>query len=130
MLQIDSCLVCELVRPEPSGKLSVLGFFGILPNVSIGLFRLDQPTILTFLFSGTFSAGTFALSFAVIDPENNRVIASTDSELTAAEGTVALPWGMVFTFGRPGTFIVQCTVDSVEQFRDSFRITQGTPESS
>lgn len=128
MPQIDSCLVCELVRPEPFGKLSVLGFFGILPNVNIVVSRLDQPTVLAFLFNGTVSAGTFALSFAVIDPDGNRVIASTDSKLTTAEGTVVLPWQMLFTFGRPGNFIVQCSLDSVEQFRGSFRVTQSTPD--
>lgn len=125
MTKIESCIVCEIVRPEPFGKLSLLGFFGVCPNVDIALQHLDQPVVLTFVFTGTIDAGTFDLSFAVVDSENERVVATTESKFTAVQGGVALPCTMMFVSGHPSLFFVQCKVNEAEQFRGSFRISQG-----
>jgi hypothetical protein len=43
---IDYCLVCEGVRQEFGGKLTILGFFGVTPNVDIGVGNLNQPLTL------------------------------------------------------------------------------------
>ena len=34
--QVRQCLLCEEVRSELGNKISILGFFGILPDVQIG----------------------------------------------------------------------------------------------
>jgi hypothetical protein len=47
---INFCLVCESVRQEVGGKLTILGFFGVPPIVDIGVLGLDQPVTITFIF--------------------------------------------------------------------------------
>jgi hypothetical protein len=41
---IQSCIVCDLVRPEMDGKLIILGFLCVCPRVDIRVARLDRPT--------------------------------------------------------------------------------------
>jgi hypothetical protein len=52
--EIAQCLVCEIIRPEEGGKLSILGFFGMAPNVEIQIQNLDVPLVgLAFVFLGS-----------------------------------------------------------------------------
>jgi hypothetical protein len=41
---ITACLVCDDVREEKNRKLSLLGFFGVCPNVTIIVLEGKQPT--------------------------------------------------------------------------------------
>lgn len=43
------CLVCEGVRQELGGKLTILGFYGITPNVEIVVVNQNNPLGLTFI---------------------------------------------------------------------------------
>lgn len=128
MSGIKSCIVCEIIRPEAFGKLSLLGFFGVCPDVEIAVQNLDQSVILAFLLTGTIDAGTYSLSFAILDSTSDRVIASTDSKFTAVKGPVALPFAMMLVFGHSGQFWARYSVDGKEQFRASFRIAQAQPQ--
>jgi hypothetical protein len=45
----DYCLICEALRQEMGGKLSILGFFGVAPNVEILVANVTQPMTVSFL---------------------------------------------------------------------------------
>lgn len=123
----DSCLVCDIIRPELGGKLIILGYFGVCPNVDVGIPRLDQPIVLTFLFSGGPGEGSFTTSFEVIDEMDSRVIASA-APLPAVGnpgGATTLASTLLLVFGHPGHFAIRCLVDGSEHFRGRFRVSQG-----
>jgi hypothetical protein len=45
----DFCLICEGIRPEVGGKLTILGFYGVAPNVEVVISNPDQPLMLAFI---------------------------------------------------------------------------------
>lgn len=126
-IKIDSCIVCDLIRPELNGKLIILGFFGVCPDVNVAIQHLHQPATLTFLFSGSPGVGTYAVRFDVVEALQQRVIASSAAmpfQLSLTERSVLAPT-LLLVFGHPGTFTVRCMADDVECFRGQFRVTQG-----
>jgi len=126
-LKIESCIVCDFIRPELNGKLIILGFFGVCPEVDVAIQRLDQPATLTFLFSGSPGAGMDSVRFDVVDDAQQRTIASTTAmpfQSNPAERPVLAPT-LLLVFGHPGIFSVRCIVDEAECFRGQFRVTQG-----
>ncbi|MHB1094743.1 MAG: SH2 domain-containing protein [Gemmatimonadaceae bacterium] len=127
-MQIDSCIVCDFVRPELGGKLVILGFFGICPNVDVVLQHLDQPTALTFLLGGGPGDGDTTVTFEVLDELENRVVASTpDLQFHADPKTrSSLAPTLLLVFGHPGTFVIRFSVDHIERFRTSFRVSRAT----
>lgn len=54
--KIETCIVCEAVRPELNNKTILLGFFGITPYAQIFIRDLSQPLSLCFVFSAGFGA--------------------------------------------------------------------------
>lgn len=114
------------------GKLSVLGFFGVCPNVEVGVPRLDHPTFLTFLVSGDAGEGSFTGAAAVVDEANERVIGATaDMPFTALPNrlTVLAPT-LMLVFGRSGQYSLRVFVNQQEQFRATFRVIQGATEAA
>src|SRR5207245_1592626 len=109
----DNCLVCDLVREELGGKLIILGYLGVCPNVVVGVPRLDQPIVLTFLISGSAGEGSFAASFDVIDEADERSVASTGSMPAVANqnGTTNLAPTLLLVFGNAGRFAIRCFID-------------------
>lgn len=45
----DFCIVCEGIRPEVGGKLTILGFYGVAPNVEVVVSNPNQPIMLSFV---------------------------------------------------------------------------------
>ncbi len=86
---INECLVCEIVRGEQGGKLSLLGFFGIAPDVEIVIQNLDLPVAnLAFVFLGVAYQPTptdppFEISIRITDPQNVLVFESPPAPLSA-----------------------------------------------
>jgi hypothetical protein len=124
--EIQNCVVCDFVRPELNGKVIVLGFFGVCPNVDVSVPQLDQPTALTFLFTGSPGSGTYLLTFDVVDESQRRVVASTagGSFDAAPDARTVLAPTLLLVFGHPGTFVIRCLVDQAERYRSTFNVSQ------
>lgn len=45
----DYCLICEYIRPELGGKMTIMGFYGVAPNVEIVVRDVGQPVMLAFV---------------------------------------------------------------------------------
>ena len=43
----DYCIICETVRPEVGGKLTLLGFYGLAPNVELAIANPVAPSTIT-----------------------------------------------------------------------------------
>lgn len=122
-----TCLVCEAIRPELHGKLILLGFFGVCPNVAVGLRHLDQPAVLTFLLSGSSGDGSFVATYEIVDESDQRVIATTAQEIIAVpDKPTQLVQTLLPTFGHAGEFSIRCVIGGAEAFRGLFRVTAGS----
>lgn len=128
--QFHTCVICDLIRPELNGKLIILGFLGVCPNVDITLSALDRPIALTFLLNGNIDAGTFNISLEVFSTKGQRIIGSTPASPITAEGNGAsfnIAPMLLLTFGQPGEFEVRCLVNGVQQFSSTFRVSSANP---
>ena len=110
-MNVLSCLLCENVHPEGNGKMSLLGFYGILPNVSIYIQYLDRPVaMLIFLF--TFSEGIGEQSFSGrLTNESGLEIMKTPGDvkvLFQAGAQVSLGMGFQnVVFKKAGSYTVE-----------------------
>lgn len=122
-----ACLVCDLVRPEAAGKLALLGFFGVCPNVHIQIAHLDQPTVLTFLFSGDPGEGPHNASVTLVDESHGSVIASAAplSVTTLREVPTLVTVSLIVVFRHAGRFSARLLFEEEEQFRGEFHVSQG-----
>lgn len=123
----DTCIACDAIRPELYGKLILLGFLGVCPNVDVGLQNLDQPSVITFLLSGSPGDGEFVGSFDIVDETETQTVSAVAAvPFTASPGTrTNLAATFVAVFNRPGIFVLRCVIDDCIRFRARFRVSQG-----
>lgn len=73
-LNVVFCIVCEEIRQEINGKFSVLGFYGLLPNVYIKVSQLEGAIArLLFLIDIEGDVGKYQFDFEIIDPEEKSI---------------------------------------------------------
>ena len=131
--EIVHCLICEDVRPEPNKKLSILGFFGIAPNVEIRL-DVDKPMerLTLVLLCGPSEPGAASLT-ATIQHEDGTKLVSFDGvavqlpksdkiNLTLAAINVPVP--------KHGKYQIVVTEDGTRVFISEFLISQWSPDDS
>jgi hypothetical protein len=91
---IHTCLLCEEVRHEKGGKVSLLGVYGITPGVSILLKNQQDPVEkLFFVLWGGSGEGRFTLTAALVDEHDNPIIPSVElppQSMNIPEGKVSL----------------------------------------
>lgn len=109
------------------GKLILLGYLGVCPNVDVGLQDLDQPSVMTFLVSGSPGDGEFMGSFDIVDETEERTVAAVAAiPFTATpDRRTNLAATFVAVFQRPGIFMLRCVIDDTVRFRARFRVSQG-----
>ena len=128
---IRHCLICEEVRPEVKGKLSILGFYGVTPDVSIRIQDLAKPIErLCFLLVSGPGDGDHKVSIRIEGPAGELVFTGPESDFSFPSSpqplnlviTVALiPFAV---FGRHRfVFVVQGS----EMFQTSFEIQKEIP---
>lgn len=130
--QIIHCLICEIVRPEVGGKLSILGFFGIAPNVEIQVQNLDVPlSVVSFVFVGSAyrpspSDPAFQISIQLTNSQGT-VITETPSiplEIPKAPSSRALIAGGLANVRFPavGTYHIAFRVNGQTQYDTTFEV--------
>lgn len=82
------CLICDLLHPEGGGKVTILGFYGLAPNVEVALGNLAQPLNLTFFggFSPIQDIRPYFAHLVVTKPNNTVAFQSPPVELQIREG--------------------------------------------
>lgn len=130
---IQNCLVCEEVRPEVGRKLSLLGFYGVMPNVTILVRDFDEPVQhLTFVFVAAAGTGKYRMTFTICDDREERVFTSqtwkyTDIDFTEFERRdLHLVFALTGArFLHPGEYTTTLSLDGEIQFRGRFKIRGG-----
>lgn len=123
--QIDSCVVCDMIRPEAGDKLIVLGYLGVIPHVSIGVKHLDRPVPVTFLLSGTSGHAEQNLAVDVVATEGTRSIASSGEKLLQVDSSDRRFWmaqTLLLTFGYAGVYAVRCMINGEVRYLGVFSV--------
>jgi len=77
------CLICDNARDENNGKVSLLGFLGVAPDVELFI-GPPQPGVvnalsLSFVFIGGPGAGTFDVTYQLYDVAQQKVLATINT---------------------------------------------------
>ena len=129
--EINQVLVCEDVRREMGRKNTILGFYGVAPNVLILFKELNKPIDrLTFLFVAGPGEGKYKLSFTLIGEDKHLVSQSREQIEIKLEGPqriqIIISVAPV-TFPRPGKYHFELIIDGHVHHRLSFQVDQGKP---
>jgi len=129
MSYVNHCLVCEDLRPEFGGKASILGFFGVLPNVRLWVTDLKAPARqLVLLF--TFSPQEIVLRIRpqITTPDRKRLIPEESAAMIQLFGefpsNAAISLGGI-AFPVPGKYTVELYVNDVLDFSESMQVFEG-----
>jgi hypothetical protein len=102
-LKAQYCIVCEDARTETLGKLTLLGFFGLLPNVLIQVQELNKSIDrLLFLLNLTGDAGKYSFTFEIVNPKGKVIHTINLAEMNIKGGdskaiVAFVVTGLVFT---------------------------------
>jgi len=126
-------LVCEAVRVEERGKATLLGFYGISPDVTILLPVFPAPLAqLAFYLLGGQGQGDFDISTRLVD-EAGAVV----TETPMAHVVIAPPAGEIYInlniqltgviLPHAGTYRFSLIVNGEEHSSATFRVRQQAP---
>ncbi len=130
--RINYCLVCENFRQEILGKLSILGFMGITPNVDVGIGRLDQPFAVVFIIGfGIVEDANQAYSYTgvILNPDGSTLFQNPQpvpiNTMAGRGGIIIFP-----VMGIPrvvGLRTIRLIINGQMCFESQFMIHQATP---
>jgi hypothetical protein len=130
--QFKYCLICEDTRRELNRKTTLMGFYGIAPDVSIKLRQLGTPIErLTFvLIAAAVPPGEYVLKFRLIGPDEKVIAEGGPGDKFIARSApryqIAITvMGPLFTVG--GLQRIEVTADDQPAFATTFEVTPGTP---
>lgn len=125
---IRHCLVCEEVRPEVMGKSSILGFYGITPNVNLSIQDFAKPIErLSFLLICEPGDGEHKVSVRIEGPKGEPVFTTPEADFSFPPSpqpvnlVIAIAVILFSTVGRHEFVLL---VRGSEKFRTSFDIQQ------
>ncbi len=131
--KINYCLICEDVRLERGNKSTILGFYGITPDVEVGVADLTkQIDRLMFLLIGENAKGPAAHSafFQILDDRQSVVSESPKITIELpdkVEGRSIFAFGVPrVVLGKPGTFTFKLIIDGREHYKTTFEALTAT----
>ncbi len=126
--QIDHCIVCDEVRLESGGKASILGFYGIVPQVELGIVDFSKPLPkLCFIFIGGPGSGISHVEFAVSGP-SLRADADLPADISVEQGGTRSVFIFAVNpihFRGPGECRVTLRADGEQRYDNAFTVVQG-----
>lgn len=132
-LEIKHCIACEIVREERGSALSLLGFYGLLPDAVIPLQEPNTttpPPSLAFLFKYDKITGVFALATTIKDPEDHIIANTTPAPITFSEeqklGYLILTF-LTIEFRIPGIHTLKLSKGGQEIYRNTFNVAEPRP---
>jgi hypothetical protein len=123
---IKYCIVCETVRREHGNKLSILGFYGLAPDVEVILAEWGKSIMLSFVFAASSETGTFPFTPSVLNPDGSPLIeggSPTEVKVPEAGHGERLIFGLAFlpiTFTQEGTHILRLVSNDKTTYETTF----------
>jgi hypothetical protein len=128
---IRYCLICEGVRPELGGKLSVFGFYGVTPNVDIAIGRFGQPLPLTFVlgFGTMLDEAQYLHSVEVRNPDGSVLVTGPEGPINTVRGRPGIiVFGAMVVPAVAGQRTIRVFVNRQQVFEDRFTLRQARPD--
>lgn len=129
--QVTNCVLCEGVRLEKYNKLSLLGYYGVLPNVEVHLQTWGGAIEkLLFLMSLRGGEGTFKATANVLNPDGTSLVVAADAPLVIDKSDAASLGTFTFVglvFKQKGQHTFQLLIDGKEAYRNTFNVDAGDP---
>ena len=129
---IHYCLICEEIRQEQRNLVTLLGFYGVAPEVEILVRDFAQPvTRLAFLFVGGHGEGTFKISMQLSNEGGENVLTTPEAAflMQATPRRTNIAFGLMgFRLPSPGSYTLQLLVEGQPYYRTRFEVMQGRPE--
>ncbi len=128
--KINYCIVCDDVRTEIHNKITLLGFFGVTPDVEIIVKDFNKPIEkITFVISAGKGKGSYPVSCEILDYKSEIIKSFPEKnlELLPDKGTT---FGIVLnniTYPGPGKYTLKILLGK-ETFTTYFHMLQGKPE--
>ncbi|MCS6292619.1 MAG: hypothetical protein H8J66_06045 [Nitrospira sp.] len=130
--EIQHCLICEDVRLERGGLGTLIGFYGIAPDVEILVRNLNAPIerlcfLLTAKAGGT---GKHTISAQILGEDEKEIAAfkglhwKANEQKPNARHSFALAVGAP-RFTKPGTYTFRLFADDTLTFETTFVVRQG-----
>jgi hypothetical protein len=124
-LTVDYCLLCEDARPEVGNKLTILGFFGVLPGAQLLIADLMAPSRLLFLFGAKGRAGRVTATCQILTPDGGLHFASVlEGEFDPTKKAI-LGTGVFGPLLKEGDFRVRLLVAGESVYEAEFNVKQG-----
>jgi hypothetical protein len=126
-LQIRTCILCEDVRFERRGIVSLMGAYGSVPDAVVYVRHFDKPVKLCFGFFVGPTSGKFVFEAEILSPDNQKLGKSTppniEMVLDSEKGSTFFAfWINNIIFSSPNRYSVVVRVDGVERYKDTFRV--------
>lgn len=121
--QIRACLVCEGARQEVLGKWTLLGFFGVTPDVRISITDFTKPVNLCFAFAGNQAEGKLHIAIRVLTPSGTALSgAEVEGEMLPGKPSSAFFMNFQGVIPEPGRCTVVLLVNGAEIYRSTFEL--------
>jgi hypothetical protein len=131
--KIEFCIVCEQLRPELGGKIQILGFYGVAPNVEVLTAKLGKAFAMSFLVG----FAPFDLlppkmpqhRFVVSDPSGRILVQTPPTVLNVELGKrVLVAFGAGISPTMVGRHTIKMFVESDVVLETTFQINIATAE--
>jgi len=127
---IHAAVMCEEMREERHGLATLLGFYGVLPDVEVAVQNFAQPVRLGFVFLGGLGDGNSQVSLRIRTSQDQDVLPAVTMAVNIVAGKRAnLAFQLVPGLILPGpdTYRVELLVNGNPNFSTTFVARQGQP---
>lgn len=125
-LKVENCIICDGLRLEIGNKLTILGFAGITPHVSLGIKGFGENIELSFVLFISGETGSYELIFNIISSISETVFTRKLDNLgiNPDRRTVAIVQPKELNFKKAGIYDIKILEGSREIYSSSFEITE------
>ena len=131
---IRACILCEEMREERRGLVSLFGFYGLMPDVDVLVQDFAAPGFMrvTFVFVGSGGEGHFTMSLRLFKPDGLVLFESPGPGLpldVVPQRRANIGFSLVPGLRLPeaGTYRVLLLADGEPVFETTFTARQGQP---
>lgn len=128
---IRSCTVCEDLRIELFRKYSLMGVYGVCPDVKILIRDLTAPLPrLCFVLGTAEGGGFYKMSWRLVDPKGGVIVSLEDQDLvipdTSSRHLINISTSPI-RFPMTGIYSLYLQIDGTDAYQGTFEIAQGVP---
>jgi hypothetical protein len=125
--EINYCLICEEIRSERGNKLTILGYYGISPDVNILVKELGKEIRVLFLVGISKGSGEYTVIPRILNPDDTRHIGELSAVIHLDENApmTAFGFGLPLIPKQEGTYLFQLVIKGKEVYRAPFNVRKG-----